>query len=230
MNRFCLLLTVLTVLGAAGDAPQGQLMLPGDNWKDNVPTQSGEKWLALQNSRGLSALSTVTVIVTKKANDDMRPLTVSIKEGFSPVFLVRGIKGLSPGPARTVFEGLLALDWYRGAWFYDLGPTQRVLYVDAVPAEIKYLPRGKRAERGYHLVLTSSSEKIRQYIMVLKGRPSKVPYLRWAGDLDHDGRIDLLLDVETGEAAGATYQLWLSSHAKQGELVGLVATLRDPAC
>ena len=222
------LLAVLTALGAAGDAPEAQLMLPGGNWKDNVPTQSGEKWLALQNGPGVSALSTVTVVVTKKATDDMQPLVVSIKENFSPVFLVRGVRGLSPGPARTVFQGLLALNWYDGASFYELGPAQREVSIDAGPAETKYLSHGERAQRGYHLVLTSHQENLRQYIIVLRGRPARVPRLRWAGDLDHDGRIDVLLDAQTVESEGGTYQLWLSSGAKHGELVGLVATLRVP--
>jgi hypothetical protein len=46
--------------------------------------------------------------------------------------------------------------------------------------------------------------------------------------LDRDGRTDLLLDVETSEAHGSTYQLWLSTLARNGDLLGLAVTLRDP--
>jgi hypothetical protein len=70
----------------------------------------------------------------------------------------------------------------------------------------------------------------RQYVISLNRRAANAPTLLWAGDLDRDGRLDLFLDVETKEAHGSTYQLWLSTFAKNGDLVGLAATLHDPAC
>lgn len=42
--------------------------------------------------------------------------------------------------------------------------------------------------------------------------------LEWAGDLDHDGRLDFIVDRSFDD--GGTTCLWLSSRAKPGQLVG----------
>jgi hypothetical protein len=53
-------------------------------------------------------------------------------------------------------------------------------------------------------------------------------FLRWAGDLDGDGKLDLILDQSGG---GGRIALYLSSLAKKGELVGLAGTFEyfDPS-
>jgi hypothetical protein len=50
------------------------------------------------------------------------------------------------------------------------------------------------------------------------------PALLWAGDVDRDGRLDLLLDLSDHFELGAT-SLLLSTAAGPGELVGRAATL-----
>ncbi len=55
------------------------------------------------------------------------------------------------------------------------------------------------------------------------------PHLRWAGDLDRDGRLDLLIDVSDHYNVSAP-TLFLSSQAKAGELVGEAAVLRSVGC
>jgi hypothetical protein len=59
--------------------------------------------------------------------------------------------------------------------------------------------------------------------------------LRWAGDLDGDGKLDLIMNLSSryGEDAAAT--LFLSSAAKPGEMVGMAAGFRywpvgNPGC
>lgn len=46
-------------------------------------------------------------------------------------------------------------------------------------------------------------------------------YVRWAGDLDRDGRLDLLISLG---GSGTTLLLYLSSLAKDGEIVGKAGT------
>lgn len=46
--------------------------------------------------------------------------------------------------------------------------------------------------------------------------------LRWAGDLDRDGQLDLIYNL-AGHYTETRLALYLSSAAKPGELVGLVA-------
>lgn len=50
--------------------------------------------------------------------------------------------------------------------------------------------------------------------------------LIWAGDLDGDGKIDLITRVREGSSASGLY-LWLSTHAGEGEMVGVAAFLDD---
>lgn len=55
------------------------------------------------------------------------------------------------------------------------------------------------------------------------------PQLVWAGDLDRDGNLDALLDLRASYAANL-YTLFLSSHAKNGQLVEKVAEFRVSGC
>ena len=228
VGRWLVLLSLAAI--AVGEAPMPQLMFPGENWEHNVPTHTGDRWLALRNDANGSLLSKTTIVVSKNSRTEMRPLVVTAKEAFSPLFFVRGIPRLSPGPVRTLFDGLLFLGFDHGATFSHAGPGGSEVSLTAARPFADRNSGGVRFKKGYHLVLGSYSKGIRQYLMVLGDAPVNTPSLIWAGDLDRDGQVDLLLDVETGEAAGSTYQLWLSTMAKPGDLVGLAATLRDPAC
>ena len=224
-------------LGAPDDEPKAQLLLPGENWERNVITHTGDRWLALRNDASGSSLSRATVVVSRKQRAEIRPLVVAAKEGFSPLFFIRGIPGLSPGPVRALFDGRMPLGFDHAATFLDAGPGGSEISLTAVrpradgpPERLKNLGLKVRFKKGYHLVLGSYLKGFRQYLMVLEDSPVRTPSLRWAGDLDRDGRVDPLLDVGTEETGGRIYQLWLSSMAKQGDLVGLAATLRDPDC
>lgn len=55
------------------------------------------------------------------------------------------------------------------------------------------------------------------------------PHLRWAGDLDRDGRLDLLIDVSDHYNVSQP-TLFLSSQASDGELVHAAAALRSLGC
>ncbi|MBI5473826.1 MAG: hypothetical protein HY961_15930 [Ignavibacteriae bacterium] len=55
------------------------------------------------------------------------------------------------------------------------------------------------------------------------------PTLRWAGDLDRDGRLDLLMDL-TNHYNVSEPTLFLSSRAAANELVKKVASHRQVGC
>ena len=58
--------------------------------------------------------------------------------------------------------------------------------------------------------------------------PGAHPYVEWAGDLDRDGRMDILLNQASDNVTH--WILYLSSKAKSGELVGKVAELQTTGC
>lgn len=48
--------------------------------------------------------------------------------------------------------------------------------------------------------------------------------LIWAGDMDGDGKIDLITRVSNNASSGGLH-LWLSSHAEKGDILGIAAEL-----
>jgi hypothetical protein len=56
------------------------------------------------------------------------------------------------------------------------------------------------------------------------------PKLSWAGDLDSDGKMDLLVWQPTSEPGTSRYVLYLSTSAKLGELVGEAASFEWIGC
>jgi len=84
-----------------------------------------------------------------------------------------------------------------------------------------------------HCPLVLSAHGQRQQLAVLS-RDGDVPDFKglrliWAGDLDGDGKLDLLVDI-TNHYNGSGSALFLSSKAKSGEIVGLAAKLETVGC
>lgn len=65
---------------------------------------------------------------------------------------------------------------------------------------------------------------------------ASTPFVHWAGDLDGDGRVDLLMEIPAGAGEGesceAGYRLYLSSRAGHGEVLHKVSQVagRKPGC
>jgi hypothetical protein len=56
------------------------------------------------------------------------------------------------------------------------------------------------------------------------------PYLVWAGDLDGDKKLDLILDTPTHYNVGIAFSLYLSTQANEGELLGYVTGFSSVGC
>lgn len=208
-----------------------KLLFWGENWKENAPARSGEFWFAVRNDGKQSSLERVTVLVAPQTENGPRDVIVTLKEGFRPAFLVQGVSGLSPGPIRTVLDGQMPLVPNAIIHFRTRHSHWENVYLLARPRKPAFESGTRKYQNIFSVTLHSygdslSREPLTQTLVEYMEHPGSTPSLLWAGDLDRDGRIDLLLDVETAEAAGASYRLYLSSRARKGELVGMVASLR----
>ncbi|WP_412067313.1 hypothetical protein [Rubrivirga sp. IMCC43871] len=123
------------------------------------------------------------------------------------LFFRRPGRPFADGPVATVFVGYWPL--YQGKLPFSFGGESY---------DLTFL-EGPENKNGWRWpILTLRSQDGRQYL------PSAGMdnYLLWAGDLDRDGRLDLLTD-EGGHYAVGEPTLYLSSEARDGELVRRVA-------
>ena len=190
---------------------------------EELPYAGGERFLALTNA---SVLVPVTMNVTAEQDPfidqdgEKTGKRVSVT-GLEDVFLLRGTN-LHPGkvtPAQPGFAELIPRVWQStfvlGSREYDLAyrcaDTECTLVLahgeitqDLITIEVRRLGREIHAMEVEHSV-------------------------HFAGDLDHDGRLDLIANLSYHWNEWRP-TLWLSSAAKEGELVGLSAELSTTGC
>ncbi|MEN9800612.1 MAG: hypothetical protein RL653_4309 [Pseudomonadota bacterium] len=81
---------------------------------------------------------------------------------------------------------------------------------------------------GTHRLLYSVNGRTQQ-LYTQEGGALETWALHWAGDLDGDGRLDLVLTADES-ANVTTWRLWLSTRAESGELVHEVASYSQSGC
>jgi hypothetical protein len=198
------------------------------------PTQAGQ-WLGLcQTPKGWE-LRQVDVKIERRADiivgddrDDPAKWTgwkIAVDNDVEPLFLVRGIPDANLGFVESLFVGKTMV----------MPGSPLVLGQGESHAQLS--ARGKRSNDKYN------SYGILDYILVLYsgGRSQELVSVKgadpgedsievlWVGDLDADGKLDLLLD--TGNHYNVTeYSLYLSSCAQKDELVRCVARFRSVGC
>jgi hypothetical protein len=74
------------------------------------------------------------------------------------------------------------------------------------------------------LVLDDKRQSLGAFSFGIEGNGGVKPqtYIHWAGDLDGDGQLDLVVNLDY--SGGTMAALWLSSMAKPGELVGFAGS------
>lgn len=154
-------------------------------------------------------------------------VTLSIPQEEKPVAIIRGMSNLKPGRV----TGPLRPETPR---FLFPGEIQDVTVTRwSLESQMQVAATGTAAKPGgyavefsnYDLFLTKGSalhEKRQVLIHVPYFTSWALPSVLWAGDLDNDGRTDLILSRSTSESL-TDVALYLSSAASKGELVGLVA-------
>lgn len=238
---FALLIALLLGLTVNTFADQDE-QLPGDmvmvgEWHgDEVVAENNERWLALVKANGGYALQEVTVTVefVEDAVIDAPPAKtgkkITVPKGVEPLVLLRSLPQLMPGP--VVSAELLDEDFHAGR------PTG--IYFDGVlfELELKCEERHRGEEQadcpmqlsGSSIQQALSSYPVYRPCAVDQGIASEAfPQVLWVGDIDRDGRLDLLVDLTDHYNISAP-TLLLSSLAKEGELVHPAAVFRTSGC
>lgn len=233
-----LLLIAIAVPGynSAGSPQQPQQVIePGEFHGQEVSAQSGEKWLGLhltddENSLLLNYRLTVNAVNDSLVDEEGQSSgkKVSVDLPLAPLFLIKGVKNVRPGPATTVFNdgGKVNFLDESSAITLKLGEASYVLKVagseDTAKCSSQSLPRNARL-----VLLNGESGQVLYSLQDCGDDPSWI--LLWAGDLDRDGKLDLYVSV-TQHYNVSERKLFLSSQAAEGQLVKEVAEFVTSGC
>lgn len=226
--------------GMTKTAP-ASLHLPGREYR------TGEGWLALSCS-ATCKLSTTRLTVTPKAHQQYDgepvpgqwltftpappPQTLMVFKPYQPP---ADKLALRAGPVTTYYPGFPSklkrstgtAGTLEGEIALADGRVVRFVPTLLLPNPNKP-PSPERDHTAYPLVLDLMLDGKRQslgsFSFGIEGNGGVKPqdYIRWAGDLDGDGQLDLVVRLDF--SSGTEYVLWLSSMAKPGELVGLAGS------
>jgi hypothetical protein len=212
-------------------------MVIDGSWHGNeVTAQDGEIWLALVKNKGTYSLQEerISVTLVEDAVLDTPPAKtgkkISLPDGINAIVLLRNIPGLKAGP--VVSAEIIDRNFAAGeptAILFNGMTYELVIACDTEPSVEEYT--------DCPLVL-SGGGKTQQLMIYPVFRPGEAlqgiasdanPQVVWAGDLDRDGHLDLIIDL-TNHYNVAAPTLLLSTQAEEGEIVHPVAEFRTTGC
>lgn len=192
---------------------------------DPIPDANGG-WLALHRPQGIWTLAPTTPQKKGTALDTDLPV-FEISSPIPNTFLFVRAKGLKAGKVEVV--GGRVIDKANKSYIttctnipgcvdkLKLGTSHYELATEALKKD-----KNKHGEIRVRLILVKKREKNSKQILIDE-YTNYIVDLRWqlrlAGDLDRDGKMDLIIRTAIGETG--KYMLYLSTHAKKNELVGL---------
>ena len=200
-----------------------KLLEVSDFDSSEVPYKSGELWIGLYKDADSYTLRQTKIIV-KSSGDTLHDKTVSTELEGETLFLLRGAHQLSSGPVTTIFN-----DSNNGfdSYFVE-DPVKSYFYNGS-----EYKLRLENSDNGYlrkgsQLVL--ERDGTRQLLRSLNDGCDDCGWsVEWVGDLDRDGKLDFYLDLNNHYNASDP-ALFLSSSAKEGKLVGILAGFHVVGC
>lgn len=199
------------------------IMQVGEFHGGEVPTRIGKNWFGLIEVNGKFELRRVepkiTTVFDAVLDDESNKASYSGKKvavvGVSPLLLIRS-KFFKQGP---VSQAKLSKDEsiVLGATTYKIERACKKKMNPDAHRECKvYLSQGKIKQ----FIGDATEDGNIDYALTVT--------VAWAGDLDHDGKLDLILEFGSYNI-GSTI-LYLSSQARKGEISGKVAEFGTSGC
>ena len=229
---------VLCGMTAVSASPE--ILVPGEYHGDEVQATSGAGWLGLfQPEAGDMVVAQVKLHVDTVLDallDENGPPTGKRvgSSGGPAVLLMKDVPRVEPGPVRTIAADVLLVP--NEPVSLALEATQPVVLELACAAPAS--SRG-RAQSTCKLVLRAEAEPKSQVLRTYEaywdeggfgGAGNDAPVrILWAGDLDRDSRLDLLVDL-TDHYNVSRPTLFLSSSAQGDSLVAVVAEHQSTGC
>ena len=208
-----------------------QLLHVGVFHSDEVSAESGEVWLGFYSTPDGHALipSTITVeAVYDPLVDDVGETTakaVSVDNQTSPLFLIKGLEISQRQFIKTLSaeQTILSLGKFLSLRLGDKNEYHLTVY-----GEGEVGPNGFTSLSNYSLEI--SKGQLSQELVAYRSTNGAMPSLVWAGDLDGDSQLDLLINAPPHYGASSAQGLFLSSMAQVGNLVqkvGMNRKIRD---
>ena len=208
-----------------------QLLQVGVFHGDEVSAKSGEMWLGLYLIPDGYALipSRITVeAVYDPLVDNAGEQTgkvVSVEEQTRPLFLIKGLDAPKGKSIETLSAKQTILSPGKSLNLRLDGKNE---YHLTVYGERNIGSNGFTSLENYNLEL--SKGQLSQELLAYSSTNGAIPTLLWAGDLDGDSQLDLLINATPHYAVYSAPVLLLSSMAKDGNLVQKVAIFVATGC
>lgn len=196
---------------------------PGGDWWGIFP--DGKGGYSLKPTRVRAVPDREEVIASEKV-----PRKICVPGGEHGTFVLRGLMAAAAGPLTTVKLREYPAPLAPGETFElrcdgDSPETRMCLRAAGRPVVTHDGKHTLRKTQDYELWLQRGSGDGTTRQLLFKNAEvyrDEEARLRWAGDLDRDGQLDLIYNLG-GHYTETRLALFLSSAAKPGELVGLAA-------
>ena len=208
-----------------------QLLQVGAFHGDEVSAKSGEIWLGLYSTPEGHSLIPSTIVVETiydpvvDSPGEKTGKVVTVDEQARPLFLIKGLETYQNTSIKTLSAEQSILSPGKSL---DLRLSSQNEYHLMVYGEGDIGPNGFTALNNYSLEL--SKGQFSQEILTYDSTNGAIPSLLWAGDLDGDNQLDLLINATPHYTVYSAPMLFLSSMAKDGNLVQKVAMFIATGC
>ncbi|MYE88238.1 hypothetical protein F4X33_04500 [Candidatus Poribacteria bacterium] len=208
-----------------------QLLQVGAFHGNEVSAESGEVWLGLYSTPDGHALipSRITVETVydpfvDSAGEQTGKL-VSVEEQTHPMFLIKGLN-ISEGESIKTLSAEQTI--------LSPGKSLNLKLDDENESYVTAYGEGEVGPNGFTLLenysLELSDGQLSQELLAYSSTNGAIPTLLWAGDLDGDNKLDLVINATPHYTISSAPILFLSSMAKGGNLVQKVAIFIATGC